>query len=250
VELEACGWYGYEHLHAHDKTDGVRLGGAGAYLLSLCFCRACLDGYARHGVDPGRLRQAVAEALEPLWRAGAGPAAGEGWKTVRDLLGPDLAEATLACRLEAARRLRQEAIAAVRAEAPGCRVVLRAQPAPHGTGADAGVLVGEALADTDGLVSWADAVDTVTAGTGTEGTVTSSTGPAGKALAAIHLIISEAGGNPDFSTPAGATEIRLYHPGLASDQDLRAAAAAVQRFKISSTERGRGSSSSGTRAPC
>jgi hypothetical protein len=35
---------------------------------------------------------------------------------------------------------------------------------------------------------------------------------------------------PDFTTPAGATEIRLYHPGLASDQDLRAAAAAVDRF--------------------
>ena len=122
--------------------------------------------------------------------------------------------------MAAATRLRQEVTAAVRAQAPGCRVVLRADPAPYRTGADAGVVAGQALTDADGLVTWAEVVDAVTAGTV----------PAGKALAAIHQIISAAGGNPDFTTPAGATEIRLYHPGLASDQDLRVAAAAVDRF--------------------
>ncbi|MGH3168974.1 MAG: hypothetical protein ACRDN0_24225, partial [Trebonia sp.] len=140
VELEACGWYGCEHLHAHDKTDSVRFSRAGAYLLSLCFCGICQNGYARHDVDPGCLRKAVAEALEPLWHAGADPAVkdGDDWEAVRDLLGPDLAEASLAHRVAAARRLRQEGIAAVRAQAPGCRVVLRAHPAPYRTGADAG----------------------------------------------------------------------------------------------------------------
>jgi hypothetical protein len=228
VELEACGWYGCEHLHAHDKTDGVRLGRAGAYLLSLCFCRTCAGGYARHGVDPDYLRLAVARALEPLWRSAAGPAAEErdGWETVRRLLGPDLAAATLAYREAAAGRLRREVIAAVRAQAPGCRVVLRADPAPYRAGADAGVRVDEAFADADGLVVWADVVDSVTAGTVSPGTV-----PAGKALAAVHHIIAAAGGNPGFTTPAGATEVRLYHPGLASDQDLRTAAAAVHRFR-------------------
>ena len=227
VELEACGWYGCQHLHAHDKTDGVRFGRAGTYLLSLCFCRTCQGGYAREDVDPGRLRKAVTEALEPLWHPRAGPAAedGDGWETVRDLLGADLAEASLAYRVAAARRLRQEVIAAVRAQAPGGRVVLRADPAPDRTGADAGMPTGQALEDADGLVSWAGALDAVTAHAAAAGAV-----PAGKALAAIHHIISAAGGNPDFTTPAGATEIRLYHPGLASDQDLRVAAAAVDRF--------------------
>jgi hypothetical protein len=227
VELEACGWYGCEHLHAHDKTDGVRFGRAGAYLLSLCFCGTCAGGYARYDVDPRYLRKAVTEALEPLWHPGADPAVkdGDGWETVRDLLGPDLSEATLAYRVAAARRLRQEVIAAVRAQAPGCRVVLRADPAPFRTGADAGVLAGQALADADGLVAWAEVVDAVTAGPV----------PAGKAIAAIHQIISAAGGNPDFTTPAGATEIRLYHLGLAGDQDLRAAATAVDRFLAART---------------
>ena len=84
---------------------------------------------------------------------------------------------------------------------------------------------GQALEDADGLVAWAESVEAVTADATPAGTV-----PEGKALAAIHHIISAAGGNPDFTTPASATEIRLYHPGLASDQDLRVAAAAVDRF--------------------
>jgi hypothetical protein len=232
VELEACGWYGCEHLHAHDKTGGVRFGRAGAYLLSLCFCGTCHDGYAGHDVDPRRLRKAVAEALEPIWHPGAGTAVkdGDGWEAVRALLGADLAEATLAYRVAAARRLRQEVIAAVRAQAPGCRVVLRADPAPFMTGADAGVIAGQALADADGLVTWAEVTDAVAAGAVTGGAVTGGAVTGGKALAAIHRIVSAAGGNPDFTTPAGATEIRLYHPGLASDQDLRAAAAGVARF--------------------
>ena len=253
VELEACGWYGCEHLHAHDKTHGVRMGRAGAYLLSLCFCAACRDGYARHDIDPGHLRKAVAEALEPLWRSAVGR--DDGWETVRDLLGPDLSAATLAYRVAAARRLRREVIAAVRAQAPGRRVVLRAHPAPDRTGADAGVLTDQAFADADGLVAWADVVDEVTAATVMHrpvpgGRVLSGpvldgpvldgpvlNGPVlnGKALAAIHPIISATGGNPDFTTPAGATEIRLYHPGLASDQDLRTAAAAVTRFRSART---------------
>jgi hypothetical protein len=50
-------------------------------------------------------------------------------------------------------------------------------------------------------------------------------------LAANHQIVSAMGGNPDFTPPAEATEIRLYHPGLASDQDLHTATAAVARYR-------------------
>lgn len=49
-------------------------------------------------------------------------------------------------------------------------------------------------------------------------------------LAASHQIVSGMGGGGDFTVPAEATEIRLYHPGLASDQDLRAAAGSVARY--------------------
>jgi hypothetical protein len=48
-------------------------------------------------------------------------------------------------------------------------------------------------------------------------------------LAANHQIVSGMGGG-DFAVPAAATEIRLYHPGLASDRDLRSAAVSVARY--------------------
>ena len=52
VELEACGWYGVEHLSAHDKTAGAA-GGAAQWLLSVCFCSACRPAYAAAGGGPG-----------------------------------------------------------------------------------------------------------------------------------------------------------------------------------------------------
>jgi hypothetical protein len=58
--------------------------------------------------------------------------------------------------------------------------------------------------------------------------------PAGRlpvaVLAANHQIVAGMGGSGDFTVPPEATEIRLYHPGLASDRDLRAAAVSVARY--------------------
>ena len=72
IELEACGWYGIDHGGAHDKTGGAAADPAARWLLSLCFCPACADGYARAGADPGELRAAVAAALDAA--LGWGPA--------------------------------------------------------------------------------------------------------------------------------------------------------------------------------
>ncbi|NEC77312.1 hypothetical protein G3I25_38145, partial [Streptomyces rochei] len=77
TELESAGWYGLAHLHAHDKTGGVGLGDAGQYLMSLCFCPHCREGYDTQGLDPDELAAAVRAALEPVWR-GSAPSDG-GW---------------------------------------------------------------------------------------------------------------------------------------------------------------------------
>ena len=238
VELESCGWYGYAHLHAHDKTGGVPLGEAAGYLLSLCFCPACRDGYASRGADPGRLRVAVRDALEPLWQGDGG--GGDGWAAVRDLLGAELASATLLQRLAAARSLQQEVIAAVRAEAgQGYRIMLHADPAPYRAGANPGVTAGDVLggdifggdlpARADGLVVPAAAVSRMAAACPRAGRLAAE-GLAAPVLAANHQIVSGMGGDGDFTVPTEATEIRLYHPGLASDRDLRTAAVSVGRY--------------------
>lgn len=225
TELESLGWYGLAHLHAHDKTGGVGLGDAGQYLMSLCFCPDCRAGYAAHGRDPDELAAAVRAALEPVWQ---GAPSDGGWAAVEKLLGEATANATRAWRDETARTLQEAAVAAVRAEAPdGFQVLLHADPVSYHCGANAGVDPAHVLSVADGVV------------------VPCTGGPdlltpfaeqhrADAVLAANLTVVSGMGGSPaTLATDAarardlGATELRLYHAGLASDGDLAAVRSAL-----------------------
>ncbi|MGW1193727.1 hypothetical protein [Streptomyces sp. NPDC002559] len=230
TELESCGWYGFAHLHAHDKTTGVGLGDAAQYLMSLCFCSACRTGYAGQGLDADALAAAVRRALEPCW-AGSGSAEA-GWEAVRELLGADLADATLRWRGTVACTLQEAAVAAVRAAAePGFQVLLHADPAPYRTGANTGVDPGHVLSVADGVVlpcTGADAAREAVLGpfAGREGV-----------LAANFCVVTGMGGNPaalerdaEHAASLGANQLRLYHAGLASDPDLAAVAGALARL--------------------
>ncbi|MGI8445806.1 MAG: hypothetical protein ACR2MP_01190, partial [Streptosporangiaceae bacterium] len=99
IELEACGWYGFEHGSAHDKTgDAAALAGAdGLWLLSLCFCAECGQAYRSAGADPARLAAQVRAAAD------GGPA-----------LPADAADVLDQTRGTASRRLLTEVLAAVR----------------------------------------------------------------------------------------------------------------------------------------
>ncbi|MFG2572098.1 hypothetical protein [Streptomyces sp. NPDC048481] len=220
TELESLGWYGLQHLHAHDKTAGVGLGDAGQYLMSLCFCPACRAGYGAQGLDADALAAAVRDALEPLWR---GAPDDGGWTGVEKLLGAGTAAATRAWRDERARTLQEAAVAAVRAAAPaGFQVLLHADPVTHHVGANAGVDPAHILSVADGVVvpcAGGPGLLTPFAGQGREGAV----------LAANLGVVSGMGGSPatlaaDMTRVRahGATEVRLYHAGLASDADLEA----------------------------
>ena len=126
VELEACGWYGFEHGSAHDKTAGVAglAGPAGAWglpLLSLCFCAECGHAYRAAGADPAKLAaqvRAAADGTAPL---------------------PEDAAAVLGRTREAASaRLLTDVLAAARAAAPGRDVLVHSAPDPHAVGANPG----------------------------------------------------------------------------------------------------------------
>ncbi|MFF1375195.1 hypothetical protein [Streptomyces sp. NPDC058308] len=221
TELESCGWYGLAHPHAHDKIAGVPLGEAGQYLMSLCFCASCRQGYAGQGLDPDELAAVVRGALEPLWRGAGEP---DGWTAVEELIGPDRAAATRAWRETAARTLQEAAVGAVRAaaraEGPGFQVLLHADPVTYHCGANAGVDPAHILSVADGVVvpcTGGPRLLAPFAGQGGDGTV----------LAANLTVVSGMGGSPatlaaDAARAAelGATELRLYHAGLASDGDL------------------------------
>ncbi len=58
IELESPSFMGFAHGFHHEK-DGVGLTAEGDFLLSLCFCDACLAAAAAAGVDGERARQTV-----------------------------------------------------------------------------------------------------------------------------------------------------------------------------------------------
>ncbi|GEC04275.1 hypothetical protein SSP24_19300 [Streptomyces spinoverrucosus] len=225
TELESLGWYGLAHLHAHDKTAGVGLGDAGQYLMSLCFCPDCRAGYAAQGLDPDELADAVRTALEPVWQ---GAPSDGGWPGVEKLLGETKATATRAWRDDTARTLQEAAVAAVRAAAPdGFQVLLHADPVSYHCGANAGVDPAHILSVADGVVVPC---------TGGAGLLTpfAEQGRDGAVLAANFTVVSGMGGRPGTlaedaarARALGATELRLYHAGLASDGDLAAVRAAL-----------------------
>ncbi|MGW6418203.1 hypothetical protein [Streptomyces sp. NPDC055055] len=214
TELESCGWYGLAHLHAHDKTGGVALGEREQYLMSLCFCPVCRQGYGDGGADPDELAAAVRGALAPVW-AGAGPAGGLG----------ALEAPVLAWRAGTARTFQEAAVAAVRAAAPpGFRVLLHADPDPCRCGADAGTDPAHVLGLADGVVARPPRIADFAAHA-----------RPGAVLAANLSVVGGMGGAPERladdavrARTAGATELRLYHAGLASDADLTAVRTALR----------------------
>ncbi|MEV6248531.1 hypothetical protein AB0M38_20345 [Streptomyces sp. NPDC051742] len=216
TELESCGWYGLAHLHAHDKTGGVALGEREQYLMSLCFCPSCREGYGEEGVDPDELAAAVRGALEPVW-AGAGPAGGLG----------ALEAPALAWRARTARTFQEAAVTAVRAAAPpGFRVLLHADPDPYRCGADAGTDPAHVLGLADGVVARPPRVADFAAHARPD-----------TVLAANISVVAGMGGAPDRlaedaerARETGATELRLYHAGLASDEDLTAVGTALRKL--------------------
>ncbi|MFC5214870.1 hypothetical protein [Streptomyces coerulescens] len=220
TELESLGWYGLQHLHAHDKTAGVPLGDAGHYLMALCFCPVCKEGYGSQDLDPDELAADVRDALEPLWR---GAPDDGGWAGVEKLLGARTAAATRAWRDETARTLQEAAVRAVREAAPdGFQVLLHADPVSYHVGANAGVDPAHILSVADGVVV------PCAAGPGLL-TPFAEQGRADTVVAANLGVVSGMGGSPGTlasdaarARERGATEIRLYHAGLASDGDLAA----------------------------
>ncbi|MEY9990410.1 hypothetical protein ABIE67_002442 [Streptomyces sp. V4I8] len=218
TELESLGWYGLQHLHAHDKTGGVPLGDAGMYLMALCFCPTCEEGYGAQGLDADELAAAVRAALEPLWQ---GTVADEGWPGVEKLLGESNAAATRAWRDETARTLQETAVRAVRQAAPdGFQVLLHADPVTYHVGANPGV-------DPEHILSVADGVVVPCAGGPGLLTPFAEQGREDAVIAANFGVVSGMGGSPGTlasdtarARELGATEIRLYHAGLASDGDL------------------------------
>jgi len=226
IELEACGWYGIEHGSTHDKTGRPDADPDARWLLSLCFCPACAEAYSQAGINPDRARAAVRAALD----------AALGWGTAQDTgaalpagggLGEDIQQALLRARASRAGQLLREVVAAVRAAAPQRPVLVHTDPDPRADGSNPGydlaVLLGPGGADgiVLGCPDPARAASHVARA--------AAQAPQGARIAAVLQAVAGLGGRPDTLAEqaatvreAGATELRLYHAGLASARDLAA----------------------------
>jgi len=229
VELEACGWYGIDHGSVHDKTAGVATSPAAEWLLSVCFCPACADAYRQAGADPEELRAAVRAALDGALGWG-GAVAPQPAADASELMPSWAADVLLRVRADIAERTARQAIAAVRAAAPGKQVLVHAHPDPRAAGSNPGydpaALLGHGgPGGADGIVL--SCSDPATAGQLVARTATAA--PPGKRIAATLQAVAGLGGRTDtlgeqaeVVRAAGATELRLYHAGLASAGDLAA----------------------------
>jgi hypothetical protein len=209
VELEACGWYGFGHLSAHDKTGGGPAGAAG-WLLDLCFCPLCEDACRASGFNPADLRDQVRIAVD----AGLGG------------LPAEMERAIAEVRAGLAADFLRDVVASARAAAPGKAVLAHSHPDPREAGSNPGfdpiVLLGHGGAD--GIVL-------ACPGPGSAELVSqvAAAAPATARIAANLTAVAALGGRPaelraqtEAMLGAGATELRFYHAGLASASDLAA----------------------------
>ena len=253
VELEACGWYGYDHGSAHDKTGGVPPGGVPGWLLDACFCPACRAALRDTGLDPEDLARTVRAALDAGYQSHVGPAqngpaqdgpAGEAAQDGRPgdrtptaghlTVLADLAGSFAAVRAATAGSFLRQVLAAVRDAAPGHDVFLHSHPDPPETGSNPGydpaVLLGPGGAD--GMIlacpGSPDASAALVARTaqGAGATQGARGAPAGRRIAATFPAVTALGADTSQLTAkavavlaAGATDLRLYHAGLASAAD-------------------------------
>ncbi|MEB3369223.1 hypothetical protein [Saccharopolyspora mangrovi] len=203
VVLEACGQLGAVHQHQHEKTDAV-WAPAVARLLSVCCCRECARSWA--GVDPDRVREALRAEVRRIIATGELTA-------TTDELPDDLRENLLAGRREATDRLRRAVLGAV---GTGRRVLLHGSADAWATGALPG-LPPDVPAEVDGVVvpCWnptgPDEVAAArSAGVGNVGAYVTAVGPQAGDLAGYARRLRE----------AGASELHLYHLGLAGPARL------------------------------
>ncbi len=239
VELEACGWYGYDHGSAHDKTGGIPPGGVPGWLLDACFCPACRAALRDTGLDPEALARAVRAALDAGYQSPAGPAQdgpadeaaqdgrpGDRTPTAGHLTVPaDPARSFAAVRAATAGFFLRQVLAAVRAAAPGQDVFLHSHPdqreAGSNPGYDPAVLLGPDGADgmilaCPGPAAASAALVRRTAEEAPAGCRIAATFPAVTALGADT---SQLAAKAAAVLTAGATDLRLYHAGLASAAD-------------------------------
>jgi hypothetical protein len=206
IELEACGWYGFDHTSGHDKI-GQAL--AGPLLeLDLCFCPSCESAGTAAGLNVAALRAEVRAAIDA--RASLPAEVGDLMHRMR----AGLAAGFLRAVTESAR-----------AAAPGKPVLVHTHPDPRLAGSNPGFSFPGL--DVDGVILGCPPTASSAAALVAEGVRACAGRPL--RIAATLPAVGALGGRPNelpeltaAVLASGATDVRFYHAGLASATDLAA----------------------------
>ena len=223
VELEACGWYGFDHGGAHDKAGGPPAGAPG-WLLDACFCAACAGALRDAGVDPGAAARRIRVALDAAYEGGGFRPAHVGARRGTGRAGRGGQHGPRRCRrgLPAPRAGRR----AGRRARPGRARPRRSrsargrrQPRLRSGGAPGPGRRRRHDRGLPGPVTHAEEIVRRTKGKVRSGRRIAATLPA---VAALGAITGDLPSKARAVLAAGATDLRLYHAGLASAADLTA----------------------------
>ncbi|WP_049567870.1 hypothetical protein, partial [Nonomuraea sp. SBT364] len=216
--LEGCGPMGFAHQSVHEKTSGADFD---ADLLSLCFCTACADRY------PEGTRDSIRAAVD------AAPTAEPPHSAIDAALG-SLADDVRAARVALSASLRERLISTAREVAPNVPITLHANPDPWATGPFAALPTGEPGADVLVGNCWGDPAtdaarlarlrDLCSPGQRVGAYVLALPPRPADATALAELLTTYA--------KAGASEIHLYHAGLAGPERLAAMTAALRQAPL------------------
>ncbi|WP_181133526.1 hypothetical protein [Rathayibacter sp. AY2B7] len=234
VTLEAGGPMGFGHMSAHEKTAGADNGPLDEALLSVCFCAACCSVYDQRG-GADALRHSVREALSRA--PGTSSTLDDG---LRAALGDTTADVLLETRQSAARELRTTVLDAARS-AGASRVSVHCSSEVWATG-PFGALLDDAR-DLDGVIAaaWAQGPESVAEVSRLARSVHPSLtiGAYCTVLPPTPIDVQQAARHWSALLEAGATELHLYHAGLASEARLDLLEAALDQLGATDSTRAR-----------
>ncbi|TCO42531.1 hypothetical protein EV646_113153 [Kribbella antiqua] len=201
VVLEACGPLGIAHNGLHEKTAGADWSPVDQALLSICFCDACVLAMSSAGLDVEDLSMRVRSAV------------GAGARTVEETVEEDV----LQLRRRHSARLRAAVVDEARAN--GVRdIALHAVADPWATGAEAALdSVAEGI-DCCIAPAWEEA----SVG-GVQALARLGAGRIGAYVTALPPFPADAerlAAHCQALVDAGATDLHIYHAGLASNARL------------------------------
>ncbi len=224
IELEACGFMGFEHLTHHEKS-AVVCDQVTDYLLSICFCPACEKSMSDYGLVATELRRRFASALKSRMATASAPIdeIDDATEVLQQLVGDDL-ERLQFFRSKTNEKFVQGVLAAADPFRPSS-VIVNTAASPYRNGA--GIYVEPEMLSrlVDGLLVsvWTPSLETAV---GTVRRFRTSAKASARVIAGVRAFPPDVSDAADLAercwqlARAGASGLRFYNYGLCTASHL------------------------------